>query len=260
MVSPDVTEAVERATTALAALAPGGLLAFARVAGLCATAPVIGDGDVPPSLRFGLALVLGAALAPLRGAVELSVSALAVELALGLIAGTAARFALAAVETAGQLIGISLGLGFAEQYDPRHGEAAGIVQVLARTVAALAFVGAGGLAAMVRAAATPADLTALPGGAAAALALATSAATWGLGLAAPIVLAALLGNLALALAHRAAAALNLFAVGLAASLLVGGLALLATSAQLAAGMRAAAGRAVDALTDVAALDAPRGTP
>lgn len=234
--------------SSLIALAPGGLLAFARLAGLCATAPVIGDGDVPRSLRLGLALVLAAALAPLRAEAELSVASLAAELALGLIAGTTARFALAAVEIAGQLIGISLGLGFAEQYDPRHGEAAGIMQVLARTVAALAFLGAGGLAALVRAAAAPADLSLLPGAATAALALAASAATWGLGLAAPIVLAALLGNLALALAHRAAAALNLFAVGLSASLLIGGLALLATSAQLAAGMRATAVRAVDALS------------
>ena len=187
-----------------------------------------------------------AALAPLRAETELTFAAICVELASGLVAGATARFALAAVETAGQLIGISLGLGFAEQYDPRHGEAAGIVQVLARTVAALAFLGAGGLDALVRAAATPADVAALPGAAAAAIAIAASATTWGLGLAAPIVLAALLGNLALALAHRAAAALNLFAVGLSTSLLVGGLALLATWSQLGAGMGDAAVRAVRA--------------
>lgn len=243
----------------------GGAMALARMSGLCAAAPVLGEADVPRGVRLGFAVVVSAALAPLRGEAAAAlaatpgadavpaaalVPALACELALGLAIATAARFALAAVEVAGQLASGSLGLSFAEQYDPRRGASADIGQVLARTLAALAFVAAGGLEALVLAAATPAgDAATLVDPAWAALRLATTAATLGLGLAAPLVLAALLGNLAVALAHRAAAAINVFTVGLAAGLLAAGLALLATSAPMVDGARAAAAAAVELLSE-----------
>lgn len=243
--------------SALLELFPGAALVMARALALAATAPVLGDRDVPHSLRLGLAAILAAALAPLRAEhapppTELAafVPALVAEAAAGLVAGLLARFTLAAAEVAGQLIGLSLGLGFAEQYDPRHGEASGILPVLARTVAGLAFLSAGGLAAAVAAVAAP--LPALGATtAAAALDVAATAATWGLSLAAPVVLAALVGNLALALAHRAAPALNLFAVGFATSLLIAGAALLASSSSLASGLQRLAHRAVATLAEAA---------
>lgn len=239
---------------ALIDLLPGAALVFARALALATTAPVLGDRDVPHALRLGIAAILAAALAPLRAEhaaphdLAAFLPALFAEAAAGIVVGLLARFALAAAEMAGQLIGISLGLGFAEQYDPRHGEAAGIVPVLARTVAALAFVAAGGLAAAVRAIAAPLPSAAqLAASATAALDLAASAASWGLALAAPVVLAALVGNLAVALAHRAAPALNLFAIGFATSLLIAGAALLASSSQLATGIERLAHRAVATL-------------
>ncbi len=250
------------------ALLAAAALTFARTAGLCALAPVIGESDVPRGLRFGFAAVVAAALAPLRlptaeaalAADSLAAAlapALAWELLLGLGIAAAARFTLDAVGVAGQLIGVSLGLGFAEQYDPRRGEAASIVAVLARALAALAFVSLGGFAAIVRAAATAPLAAADPAAAAAlaepiavlALRLATVAATLGLGLAAPLLLAALLGNLVIAIAHRAAAAINLFAVGLAAGLLAAGLALLATAPHFAAAVERLADRAVAVLAE-----------
>lgn len=242
--------------SALLELFPGAALVLARALALTASAPVLGDRDVPHSLRLGLAAILAAALAPLRAEhapppAELAafVPALVAEATAGLIAGLLARFTLAAAEVAGQLIGISLGLGFAEQYDPRHGEASGILPVLARTAAGLAFLAAGGLAATVAALAAP--LPALGTTTAAALDVAATAATWGLSLAAPVVLAALVGNLALALAHRAAPALNLFAVGFATSLLIAGAALLASSSSLASGFQRLAHRAVATLAQAA---------
>jgi flagellar biosynthetic protein FliR len=253
----------------------GGALALARVLGLCATAPLLGAPELPRGVRLGFALLVSAALTPLRieglpalgltpstgagadAALALGV-ALAAELALGLAVGLAARFTLAAVEVAGHLGSTSLGLSFAEQYDPHVG-AADIGRLIARTLAAVAFLAAGGLEALVAAAAQPLPLApaaaaaSLAAAATAALRCATDATALGLGVAAPLVLAALVANLAVSLAHRAAAAINIFTVGFAASLLAVCAAALVTAPRMIAGVHAVADRAV-------ALLAPGGAP
>lgn len=70
----------------------------------------------------------------------------------------------------------------------------------------------------------------------------------GLALAAPIVLAALVGNIGLALISRAAPAANIFSIALAAVLIIGGLALVATSGDLIAGLTSDAREAITVLT------------
>ncbi len=234
----------------------GGALVMARLAGLCATAPLLSDPSLPRSLRLGFVAVMSVALAPLRGDAFATLEdsellpALIAELAFGLCAGAAARFTLAAAELAGQLAGISLGLGFAEQYDPQRGEPTVIGQRFARTAGALAFLHAGGLEALLLTAAAPLPPSSeLAGAAAYALRMATAAAALGLGLAAPLLLAALLTNLALALAHRAAVAINLFTVGLALSLLTVGAAAVVTAPQLSAGIHRLAQHAATALAE-----------
>jgi flagellar biosynthesis protein FliR len=236
-----------------ASMLAGAALVLARVGGLCATAPLIGDATLPHRVRLGLTLVLTCALAPLRStqftdAGDL-VAPLLAEVALGLGSGTVARLALASIEVAGQLIGVSLGLGFAAQYDALRTETGEVGRALAHTLAALAFLGAGGLEAVVRAAASPASLAELTSVSQLALQLGSRVATDGLTLAAPILLAALVANLGVALVHRAAAAINVFAVGLGVSLLVGGFALLASSSQLVNQARMLAERAVQALAE-----------
>lgn len=241
--------------TALVELVPGAALVFARALALAAAAPVVGGRHLTQPWRLALAGVLALALAPLRAEQAPPVTdllafvpALLLEATVGLVIGLLARFALIAAEVCGQLVGISLGLGFAEQYDPRHGEAAGILPALTRAAASLAFVTAGGLAALARALAAPLPSAAgLEASAAAALDVAAAAATWGLSLAAPVVLAALVANLAVALAHRASPAVNLFAVGLSTSLLIAGAALLAGSPQLVDGLERLAARAISML-------------
>ena len=52
--------------SAVLELFPGAALVLARALALTASAPVLGDRDVPHSLRLGLAAILAAALAPLR--------------------------------------------------------------------------------------------------------------------------------------------------------------------------------------------------
>jgi flagellar biosynthesis protein FliR len=76
---------------------------------------------------------------------------------------------------------------------------------------------------------------------------ATAAFGHGLALAAPIVLASLVGNLALAVMNRAEPPVNVFSIALAAVLVLGGTVLLATAAHLVGGASDTSRAAIDVL-------------
>jgi flagellar biosynthetic protein FliR len=229
----------------------GALIAtLARVGGLAATAPVIGDQGVTVRAKLVFVLAVTAAIGFSRAPVELSALPVvaSVELAVGLVTGLTARFAMSRIAIAGQLMGLSLGLGFASQYDLHAGESAGVLRSMMTTLASFAFLTAGGLEAVVRsAAASPANIAQLAELGPALIRHATSAFGHGLALAAPIMLAALAGNIALAVMNRAAPAINMFSIALSAVLILGGMVLLATSAHLVAGLTDTARVAIDAL-------------
>jgi flagellar biosynthesis protein FliR len=211
---------------------------FVRTSALVATAPVIGDAGVSVRAKLVLVVAVSIAIAANREPIafaELPATAV-LELAVGLVTGLAARFIVARVAIAGQLMGLSLGLGFASEYDVHAGESAGVIRTLASTLTAIAFVSVGGFEAIVRSVASgPAHVTHLVALGPLLLDHAASAFGHGLMLAAPIVLASLVGNLGLAVINRAAPAVNVFSISLAAVLILGGLVLLATAASFAAG-------------------------
>jgi flagellar biosynthetic protein FliR len=226
------------------------LATLARVGALAATSPVIGDPGVAMRARLVFVLAVTAAIGGGRPVVAIAdlPGVATAELAIGLVTGFTARIVMARIAIAGQIMGLSLGLGFASQYDAHAGETAGVLRTLLTTLASLAFLGAGGLEAIVRAAAAaPAQLTDLAALGPAFLHHATSAFAHGLALAAPIVLAAFVGNIALAVMNRAAPAINVFSIALSAVLVLGGLVLLATAAQLIAGATDTARAAIDVL-------------
>lgn len=231
----------------------GALIAtLARVGGLAATAPVIGDQGIAMRARLVFVLTLTGAIGLSRAPVEFSaLPAVAVlELAVGLVTGLTARMVMSRVAIAGQLMGLSLGLGFAAQYDVHAGESAGVLRTLITTVASLAFLTAGGLQAIVRsAAASPADISQLSQLGPAFIHHATAAFGHGLALAAPILLAAFIGNVALAVMNRAAPAVNVFSIALSAVLILGGLVMLATAAHLVASLTDTSRAAIDVLVD-----------
>jgi flagellar biosynthetic protein FliR len=155
---------------------------------------------------------------------------------------------MARVAVAGQLMGLSLGLGFAAQYDMHAGESAGVLRSILTTLASFAFLTAGGFEAIVRsAAAAPAEISQLVALGPALVHHATSAFAHGLSLAAPIVLAALVGNIGIAVMNRAAPAVNVFSIALSGVLILGGMVLMATAAHLVAGLTASARAAIDVL-------------
>jgi flagellar biosynthetic protein FliR len=225
---------------------------LARVGALATTGPVIGDQGITMRARLVFVLAVTAAIGANRAPVTFAALPMVAtaEFAIGLVTGLTARIVMARVAIAGQLMGLSLGLGFAAGYDPHAGESAGVMRTFTATLASLAFLACGGLEAIVRsAAASPADISQLATLGAAFVHHATSAFGHGLALAAPIVLAAFVGNIALAVMNRAAPAVNVFSIALSAVLILGGVVLLATAAHLIGGVTDTARAAIDVLTE-----------
>jgi flagellar biosynthesis protein FliR len=201
------------------------ILCLARCTGYFFAAPWFGDRHVSPRLRMALSVLIAFLVAPTRPAVVGEVFSLAVlELLFGLAAGFIGKLFLAGAEAGGQLIGISMGLGFANLFDPSIGEESLPTRRLIYGLAGLAFLSIGGLEAMIRVVIV-APVTALPtllsfyqqGGEVLAA---------GLRIAAPVLISALVITIASALTARAAPALNLFSLSLPILLLVGGFVLL----------------------------------
>jgi flagellar biosynthetic protein FliR len=227
-------------------------LLLCRVAGLFSLSP-LGPELVPGRVRAAVALIVALALFPVTPAPALSgqgggfVIALLTEAAMGLVAGLCARLPLLCVEAGVQVISVSAGLGIASLLDPGSDEEVHALTELIAYAALVLFFATGGhhqlLLALHR------SLEQVPLGAA-HLDRQTALSILGLGsellalvvqVAAPVMLVTLVLNLALALISRAAPAVNIFSVSLAAVLLVGMVTLIKALPVLGAAMRAAGG-------------------
>lgn len=230
-------------------------LLLCRVAGLFSLSP-LGPELVPGRVRAAMALIVVLALFPVAPSPALPadgqggfVTALLAEAAVGLVAGLCARLPLLCVEAGVQVISVSAGLGIASLLDPGSDEEVHALTELIAYAALVLFFATGGhhqlLLALHR------SLEQLPPGAA-HLDRQTALTILGLGgdllalvveVAAPVMLVTLVLNLALALVSRAAPAVNIFSVSLAAVLLVGMVTLIQALPVLGTAMRAAGGRA-----------------
>lgn len=203
----------------------GLLLPFFRLLGLFSTAPILSQRSVPVRVRVTVAIVIAALVAPLSNASTApdlgSASGwlvVANEALIGLAIGFVARAVLAAVELAGEVIGLQMGLSFAGFFDPDSGQANAVSRLL-NTLSLWAFVAIDGpvllVATLVR------SFEVIPP--------ATSLADWlgrlqpatlgaglfelGLMLALPFMALLLFVNLALGVVARIAPQLNIFAIG-----------------------------------------------
>jgi flagellar biosynthetic protein FliR len=203
-----------------------------RTAAWMHAAPIVGDKGLPPRLRIALAALFALAVTPLRPAItveHLLVTAPA-ELLIGLGTGFAARLALAGAEAGGQLIGVNLELNFAGTLDPIAREETLPTRRVAWCLAGLAFIASGGIESSLRVLAwANADAPTLHQALVRLIAQGGQAIALGLRAAAPMMLAAVVANVAVALASRAAPALNVFSVMLATILVVGAIILIGTA-------------------------------
>ena len=213
---------------------PGALSVFmlllGRTGGLLWAVPGWEQRQLPVRVRVAATFVLALAMTPFvsQRYTEQAVPGLEwlpLELAWGLALGLSMRILLASAEIAGELMGVSLGLGFANFFDPGAGEAANPVRRIAQTLALLAFIAVGGLAAPVRVLAHPllADLVwfELLRDATRVFTLFSDSFSLGVALAMPMIVATTCANLAVGLANRAASGLNVFSVMLALTALIG---------------------------------------
>ena len=121
--------------TLLPSLATALLLVFARVGALVMLLPGLGDRAMPARIRLALALLLTLILLPVVrplikvdvGSAPAVVSALFIELVIGVMLGLTARFALSALEVAGVAIAQQLGLAYVMTIDPTQGGQAAAV-------------------------------------------------------------------------------------------------------------------------------------
>ena len=129
----------------------GFALVLLRTAGLLITVPILGARLVPGRIRLGLALLLAFAsftgagsplVTPPDDVAGMFLSAIG-ETALGLLAGLSARFVLDAALAAGQLLGISMGVGFAALVDPTSGAESNAPGELLLTLAQLSAIALG---------------------------------------------------------------------------------------------------------------------
>lgn len=213
---------------------------FARVLGLLIAAPLFGNPRFPLRVRLGLALLITVVVAPTLPPVPpvapdslAGLGIFAQQLLIGLTMGFAVRLVFTAVEMAGELIGMQMGLGFAMFYDPQNAGQMPVVGQFLGVLTTLIFLALNGHLLMLSALAE--SFRDLPVGTLPGTGRWLDIAGWGAGifsaallLAMPVIAALLTVNLALAALTRSSPQLNVFAIGFPITLAVGFAALLLT--------------------------------
>jgi flagellar biosynthesis protein FliR len=205
-----------------------------RVLGLIFAEPILGNANVPVRVKVGFALLVTMLLAPLLPAMPRVDPASAAgvliavqQLLIGLAMGFTLRIALTAVETAGQLAGLQMGLGFAVFFDPQSSAQTAVVGQFLGLFAILIFLAIDGhlmvLTALSQSFATlpvgaqPLDVS----GFRLLIAWGGEIFRTGLIISLPVIAALLIANVAVGIMTRAAPQLNIFAVGFPVTLAVG---------------------------------------
>lgn len=214
---------------------------FLRALALFSALPVLGTRTVPVRVRIALAFFVALALQstlPAPPALPLdavaSVMLVVQQLLVGIALGFAVRIVFAAVEFAGEVIGLQMGLNFAAFFDPMTAGQATATSRFFGTMIAWLFIVANGHLLVISALAMSFD--AFPVGADPfAFLRAMQPQRWGaevfaigLWIALPLVAMLLFVNLVLGVISRVAAQMNVFAIGFPVTLGVGLLGMLLT--------------------------------
>ena len=218
---------------------------FLRALALFQAMPVLGARTVPMRVRIGLAAFLAIAaqgslpaLSPEVAAIPLdapqAVLLVAQQVVIGLSLGFAVRVVFAAVEFAGEIIGLQMGLNFAGFFDPLSANTATATSRLFGTMVSWLFIGMNGHLLVIAALAQ--SFTAFPVGPEPfAFLHQMQPQRWGaeifstgLWIALPLVTMLLFINLVLGTISRVAPQINIFAIGFPVTLGVGLLGLVMT--------------------------------
>lgn len=222
-------------------------LLFARIGGVIMLLPGFSEPAIPARIRLGFALVLAICLAPTLAdrVPDAATSAwgmafqVASETLIGALIGGAARFLMTALATAGQIVGLEIGLAFAQTADPTMTQSGQLTAVFL-SILGVALLFATGLHHMfLRGVVGSYDLISLgappPIGDAAELALQTASTSFRVGfqIAMPVVAAGLIFRVGLGVLSRLIPQIQVFFIALPLQIM-GGLVVFALG--LSAGM------------------------
>ncbi len=117
---------------------------FVRILALVSAAPVFGESSVPIRLKVAYAALITVLIAPTIGPLpDLPTSSytsfliVAHQVMIGVAMGLVIRIAFAAVQTAGEFIGLQMGLSFASFFDPATGANTAVLSRIMNVVAML---------------------------------------------------------------------------------------------------------------------------
>ena len=205
-----------------------------RILALVATAPILGNPAIPKKVKLGLALMITLAVAPNLGAMPAvdpnSLAGLLIlgqQIVIGVAMGLTIRIIFVAIEMAGELIGLQMGLGFAIFFNPQTKGFTPVIGQLLGVLAALTFLALDGHLQIIAVLAE--SFSTLPvsteplaaNGFKVFVDMGSKIFAAGLLLSLPPMAALLMTNLTLGILTRAAPQLNIFAVGFPITLAIG---------------------------------------
>jgi len=207
---------------------------FVRILALVASAPILGNRQIPARVKVGMSLLLTFIIAPtvaiqpnVEPASAMGLFILLQQLLVGLAMGFTMRLIFTAVEMSGDIAGMQMGLGFASFYDPQNASYTPIVAQFLGIIAALIFLMLNGHLIMLDALSESFNAFPISYAVPSATALHTLV-IWGgsifiyaLQLSMPLIGALLITNMALGILARSAPQLNVFAVGFPITLAIG---------------------------------------
>ena len=198
----------------------------ARVLGMIATAPIFGSAVVPRRLRLVAGLVIGAAIAsvlppppPLQPGTWFGMAIFVQQILIGIGMGLGLRMVLSAVDIAGDIIGLQMGLSFATFFDPNSSGQTAVLAEFLGLLSTLTFLALNGHLLMIDVLARSFEMAPIGGVSVTGPAwlmltrIGSVAFACGLLISLPIVTALLITNISLAVLTRTAPQLNLFAIG-----------------------------------------------
>lgn len=206
-----------------------------RVASFFAVAPIFGESAVPVPVKVGCSVVISLAITPMIGPIPTippysfaALGTIAEQVLIGLALGLTMKFVFAAVQVAGELTGLQMGLSFASFFDPSSGGNTSVMSRLMNAFAILLFVSVNGHLLLVSGLARTFDLIPIglvgvrldDSGISALLQFSGQIFISGMLIALPMLFALLTINLAMGILNRTAQQLSVFAVGFPITLTV----------------------------------------
>lgn len=207
---------------------------FLRILALVGSAPLLGESSIPVRLKVGLsaimAMVVAPTLSPLPDIPTGSYAAIWLGLQqvfIGIALGLTMRIVFAAVQTAGEFIGLQMGLAFASFFDPATGANTAVLARIMNVMAMLLFLALNGHLLMLGTLVHTFEVLPIREGVldlngwGVLFEWSSTVMTSGMLLALPLIIVLLTISLALGILNRTAQQLSVFAVGFPISLLMG---------------------------------------